>query len=398
MQATQILQPARAEASYQPGGDDQAFALEAAQMRLTSLEELRELLIRYESSFVDLKKIPAKRLKNGYMGSVAQLGAELSTALQSTYLSFLPYRNDETLRLVEAAIWAQKQKISVLKPKVAQKAPLQKPRQTTRVSTAPFRRSREGIIAYSNWAEQFAALVAQVPPGETRFVNRETVRRSPDGNSIEARYATISKWRILKQTVTETDAATVKVVEAKFSKYSRDDGKIGESYEKETTICFKESPAPGNNAATLKTATILHNRMPPSIEPRLDRWAWQDFLRQFVRVNPDTMRFTVGNREYQIDQYRFREMARREPIVHCLGMRGQIGEPYLSEIAAKLAYLHRSKHDASFESIIEDSLPWLIGNIDYFNDYDEEETRPSKPMPKFQGLRATTIVAHAYTT
>jgi len=390
LQATQILQPARAEASYQPG-DDQAFALEVAQMRLLSLEELHELILRYEQSFAALKKKSTKQLKKGDIGSIDALGADLSAVLQSTCLSFLPYRKDETLRLVEAAIRAQKQKI--LKRKVAQKATVQKLGRPARVSITPSRSSREGITAYSNWAEQLAALTAEVPPGQTRFVNRETVTRSPDGSTVEARHATIGKWKVLKQTVTETDATTVKVVEAKFSHYSRDDGKIKESYEKETTIRFKESPASGNNAATLKTTTILHNRMPRSIEPRLDQWAWQDFLRQFVRVNPDTMRFTVGKREYQIDQYRFREMARRGPIVQCLGMRGQIGEPYLSEIAAKLAYLHRVKTDANFESIIEDSLPLLIGNIDYFNDYEEAETRPSKTRANDQRPWAT-VLAH----
>ncbi len=384
MQAVLVEPAPNAEATYPLGGDDMA------QKRLESLEKLRELLIRYEQSFAALKKKSTKQLKNGDIGSIDILGAELSAALQST--GFLPYQKSITIRLVETANDLTKTAIAVAmrKQKPVQRTLVQKLAQPP-VRFQKFR--REGITACSNWAEQFAALAAQVPPGETRFVNHETVTRSPDGTTIEARYATVGKWRILKQTVTETDAATVKVVEARFSKYSRDDGKIGESYEKETTISFKEisSEAARQYRSRAFAPLLSKDNMPPQVEPRLDQWAWQDFLRQFVHVNPDTMRFTIGNREYQIDQYRFREMARRGPIVHCLGMRGQIVEPYLSEIAAKLAYLHRAKHDASFESIIEESLPWLIGNLDFFDGYEETN---KTTMPQFQRRRAT-IVAHS---
>jgi len=112
-------------------------------------------------------------------------------------------------------------------------------------------------------------------------------------------------------------------------------------------------------------------------------------------VNPDTMRFTIGKREYQIDQYRFREMARRGPIINCLGIRGQIAEPCLSRLAEKLAYLHRSKKDGGFDSIVEDSLPWLIGNIDYFNFDDETEgATPTRTAFNRAAIRVTPTTSH----
>lgn len=385
MQAVLVEPALNAEATYPLGSDH------IAEKRLESLEKLRELLIGYEQSFAALKKKSTKQLKKGDTGSIDILGAELSAALQCA--GFLPYQRSVTLRLVETAIDLKKTAITtaIRKQKPVQKALVQKLVQPPVRRFQKFR--REGITACSNWAEQFTGLAAQVPPGETRFVNRETVTRSPDGNTIETRYATVGKWRVLKHTVTETDVTIVKIVEAKFSKYSRDDGKIGESYEKETTISFKATANEGvrQYRSGAFAPLLSKDNLPPQVEPRLDRWAWYDFLRQFVRVNPDTMRFTIGNREYQIDQYRFREMARRGQIVQCLGIRGQVAEPYISQLAEKLAYLHRTKQYATFETIIEESLPWLIGNLDYFDD-SYEETRKTT-MQQFQRPRAT-MVAH----
>jgi len=363
MQAV-LVSPASAE-SYPLGGD-----AEAQVERLESLEKFRELLLRYEQSFASMKKISAKRLRNDYVGSVAEIGAELSTALQAAGL--LPYRKGETLRLVEAEITAARKLSKRTLPIRGPGRQLQSFRHLAR----PQRPRREGITTYSDWAEIFAELASNVPCGETRVFGGTHHSRSPDGGCIETRYATTGKWRILKQTVTESDAATVKVLEARFSKYFSD-GSIGESWEKETTMRFKQTVGETVRHPT-DTAPLSH--MAPRIEPRLDKFAWHDFLRQFVHVNPDTMRFTIGKREYQIDQFRFREMAKRGPIVNCLGMRGQVAEPRLSKLAEKLAYLHRSKKNASFESIIEDSLPWLIGNVDYFTDDETESTMPSRTL------------------
>ncbi len=388
VQAATIVErlESKAEVSYPLSGDDQAHK------RLESLEKLRELLLRYEQSFAHMKKIPAKQLRNGYIGSVAELGAELSTALQSAHFrdfeQILPYRKSVTLQTVEAEIAVARNQ-GIAKSRLTQRTlRLRGPGrqlQGFRHPARPQRPKREGITTYSDWAEIFGELASKVPCGETRVFDGVHHSRSPDGGCIETRYATTGKWRILKQTVTESDAATVRVLEARFSKYFSD-GSIGESQETETTICFKQTVGETVRHPT-NTAPLSH--MAPRIEPRLDKWAWHDFLRQFVRVNPDTMRFTIGKREYQIDKFRFREMAKRGPIVNCLGMRGQVAEPYLNKLAEKLAYLHRSKKDASFESIIEDSLPWLIGNVDYFTDDETESTTP----PRTPFNRATLHVA-----
>src|SRR5208337_2912161 len=95
MQAVLVEPAPNAEATHPLGGDDMA------QKRLESLEKLRELLIRYEQSFAALKKKSTKQLKNGDIGSIDILGAELSAALQST--GFLPYQKSITIRLVETA-------------------------------------------------------------------------------------------------------------------------------------------------------------------------------------------------------------------------------------------------------------------------------------------------------
>ena len=386
MQAATIVErpESKAEVSYPLGGDDQAQLT-----RLESLEKLRELLIRYEKISAEVKKIPAKRLVNDYVGAahtLAEIGAELSTQLQSTGL--LPYKKD-TLRHVEAEIVAAK-KFSAATVKPApqtsenRRRPIQVLRRTGRVQKP----NREGITVYSRWAECFADLSARLPIGETRTVDRNHISRNEDGNTIETRYATTGKWAILKRATTETDTVSIEVVEARFSKYFSD-GSIGESWEKETTTRFKEL-----EVKTIDLPTAPLSKLPPRMEPRLDKWAWYDFLRQFVRINPDTMRFTIGKREYQIDQFRFKEMARRWRIVNCIGMRGQIAEPCISRMAEKAAYLHRSKHEATFDSIIEDSLPWLIGNVDYFLEVEEDELRRSKATPHFRRATAT-VVAQA---
>jgi len=208
MQAV-LVSPADAE-MYPLGSDS-----EAQDERFGSLEKLRELLLRYEQSFADLKKIPAKRLKNGYVGSVATIGADLSTALQA--LGLLPYRKGETLRRVEAEIAAAREKGKAaeaertgkrLKPKSA------RPVQAWSRPAGVQRPKREGIATYSNWAEVFAELASKVPCGETLVLGGARHSRSPDGSLIETTYGTTGKWRILKQTVTESDAATWKPVSA----------------------------------------------------------------------------------------------------------------------------------------------------------------------------------------
>jgi hypothetical protein len=215
---------------------------------------------------------------------------------------------------------------------------------------------REGVGIYSRWAEYFHKLSSSGYPESRSEDGSETIQVRPSG-----------RLEVLKRTVTDRDDAAVTVIEAT---YSRSDG--SETWEKETTIRFKATEP------ERVRPMILDRPLPPRQEQCLTTWAWTDFLRNFIRINPDTMRFRIGQKEYVIDQYRFKEMANQHRVIRCIGLRNQLSEPYLVEIARKLAYLQRCDSENTFEVLVEDRLPWILGNIDYLVAYDEAEPRQAR--------------------
>jgi hypothetical protein len=203
------------------------------------------------------------------------------------------------------------------------------------------------------------------------------------------------KRKVREGTVTLTDSKAVdgnlkQVYAVKFELPSRSVNRKGEvtyiQEQKETIVHFEdELDLPRRRART----TFRRDTAPP--------WAWKVFLRQTVRFNPDTIRCKVGNREFELDKYRVQTPAittllTRKDILKATNKFGELTEPYLSNIAARLSAIQWGRQ-TDFDTVIQEHLPTFMAHTDFFGEEDDYILRPLATPAKPASITKTVLTA-----
>ena len=278
----------------------------------------------------------------------------------------------------------------------------------------------------------YADLAAQVKPGErkTDVTNHKEVARSENGEAICVTDQ-FGVQRILTGSTMERDSWSVTVVEAKYSKpvrfTSRDGNVVYSDTERETLF----EPVTVEHVGNLKPVTGVQDLVPeitpttalltdhekkrreklglrdetdvptaPTVPNRIrvktEQHTYEpnacvgtlgfNALRTILynKVRMGNGSFTIGEKTYPTADYRISKD--KIDVTSYVGMRGQLASPYLNAIASKLSYLQRVSPEANdCNTLLEKRLPWLLANIDAF-----DETRPAR-SPAAQHLREQAI-------
>lgn len=282
----------------------------------------------------------------------------------------------------------------------------------------------------------YADLAAQVKPGErkTDVTNHKEVARSENGEAICVTDQ-FGVQRTLTGSNMKRDGWSVTVVEAKYSKpvrfTSRNGNVIYSDTERETLfepVAVEQvsglKPVTGvqdlvseitpttalltdpekkrrerlglRDETNVPTAPTVPNRIrvrmgqhtyePNACVGTLDFNALRTILYNKVRMGNGS--FTIGEKTYPTADYRISKD--KIDVTSYVGMRGQLVSPTLNAIASKLSYLQRVSSEANdYNTLLEKRLPWLLANIDAF-----DETRPAR-SPEAQHLREQAIVEAA---
>ncbi len=373
-----------------------------------SLEKIHGsgLLIEYVKWLGEVKKIPAKHLRKAWVApeakeKLAAVGAKLSATLVANNL--LPYSLPSARELVFAKI------VALQSSKAPLRAVTGKANSIARRGGQPAQRPRLPVALYSDWLEMYDSISSQLPSGGQFETRKSVVRCNPDRSS-SVTYKDTGLTKTLTRTLSFQGGSVVATVEVKYSRpvrfRTRDGEVVYRDTEREQTFLppaslTKRPPeytayAQSLSAQLEQAEAEFKKGKNDSLSALLDRprksqgglsaKMWYDFLAGFVRLDlltpvNDRMRikvrgkllendcpltFRIGNKAYAIEEYRFRPVAAKD-FSKYLSLRGHPADPLLWALAGKLAFLQRLK-GKSFEAILDETLPWLLANLDTFGE------------------------------
>ena len=371
----------------------------------TSLEKIHGfgLLVEYAYWLRELKRIPAKHLRKAWVAPVAKenlasVAAKLSATLVAN--SFLPYTAPSAYELTLAKIVARQES------KAALRAPS---RAVESIVKRGGQRSQLPVALYSDWLEMYDSILSQLPDGG-KFETRKSIVRCNQDRSMSVTYKDTGLTKTLMRTLSFQRGCVVATVEVKYSRPVRFTTRQGEvvygDVEREQTFIpstslAKRPPEYAAYASSLdaqlqEAEAEFEKEKPDSLpslleKPRqsqsgLSAKMWYDFLAGFVRVdllspvndrmqikvrgrplqNGSPVTFSIGNKTYAIEDYRFRSVDARD-FGKYLSLRGHLADSLLWAVAGKLAFLQRLK-GKSFGAILDETLPWLLANLDTFGE------------------------------